>query len=49
MVIVTNAGKCQQLLAVGNCHSTDIQLFIQHLSDLHAVNLVEPLAQNPLG
>ena len=45
-MIVTNAGKCQQLLTIGNRHRADIQLFVQHLGHLHAVNLVESLTQN---
>ena len=47
MVVVAGTGKRQQLLAIGNRHGSDIQLFIQHLRHLHTVLLVESLPQDP--
>ena len=49
MVIVSGAGKRQQLFAIGDGDRADIELFVKHLRHLHAVLLVEPLAQDPFG
>ena len=46
MVVVTNSGKGQQFLSIGNRDCTNIQLLIQHLCHFHAVHFVKPLAQN---
>jgi hypothetical protein len=48
MVVVSGTGKRQQLFAVGNGDSTDIQLLVEHLRHLHAVFFVESLTQDPL-
>ncbi|CCJ85162.1 hypothetical protein BN133_1539 [Cronobacter dublinensis 582] len=47
MVIHTDAGKRQQLLAVGNGDRAYLQLLADHLRHLHAVLDVKTLAQNP--
>ena len=49
MVVVADAGKRQQLVAIGDRHRADVQLLDKHLGHLHAVLFVEPLTQDPLG
>lgn len=48
MVIHTDAGKRQQLFAIGNGDRAYLQLLANHLRHLHAVFDVKPLAQNAL-
>ena len=48
MVIVTNAGKRQQFIAIGDRHCADIQFLIQHLGHLHAVHFVKALTKDTL-
>ncbi len=45
MVVVTNSGKGQQFLSIGNRDCTNIQLLIQHLCHFHAVHFVKPGAK----
>ena len=49
MVVVADAGKRQQLVAIGDRHRADVQLLDQHLGHLHAILFVESLTQDPLG
>ncbi len=49
VVIVADADKRQQLVTIGDRHCTDTQLLINHPGDLHAVFLIEALAQDALG
>lgn len=47
MVVVADAGKRQQLVAIGDRHRADVQLLDQHLGHLHAILFVESLRRIP--
>ncbi len=49
MVVVADAGKRQQLVAIGDRHRADVQLLGSAPGHLHAILFVESLTQDPLG